>query len=81
MLQRSMPVQPSVGIVGVMSVISLFAVPTGLAYETRPMVGLDLVEDRSVEVMESMRADMVRNYAQYCVQSNLLSVDHVKYAV
>ncbi|CAM9328576.1 unnamed protein product [Ectocarpus sp. 4 AP-2014] len=64
MLQRSMPVQPFFGIVGVMSLISLLDVPTGLAYETRPMVGLDLVQDRSVEVMESMRADMSINFME-----------------
>ncbi|CAM9104501.1 unnamed protein product [Ectocarpus fasciculatus] len=64
MLQRSMPVQPSIGIVGVMSMISLLAVPTSLAYETRPMVGLDLAQDRSVEVMESMRADMSINFME-----------------
>ena len=31
-----------------------------MGYETRPLVGLDLVEDRTTEMMESIKADMVR---------------------
>lgn len=44
-----------------MAAVTLFAVAS-LAYETRPLVGLDLVEDHTAEMMESMKADMV-NYS------------------
>lgn len=47
---------------GCRAALTFFAVSSSLvvAYETRPLVGLDLVEDRTAEMMESMKADMVR---------------------
>lgn len=42
----------------VLAAVTLFAVAS-LGHETRPMVGLDLVEDRTAEMMDSMKADMV----------------------
>ncbi len=42
--------------------VTFFALSSSLivAYETRPLVGLDLVEDRTAEMMESMKTGMVR---------------------
>lgn len=47
------------------AVTLLFAVAT-LASDTivRPLVGLDLVEDHTAEMMESMKADMVSYSSQ-----------------
>lgn len=43
-----------------LAAVTLFAVASlALAYETRPIVGLDLVEDHTAEMMESMKAGMV----------------------
>lgn len=41
-----------------LAAMTLFAVAS-LGHETRPLVGLDLVEDHTAEMMESMKADMV----------------------
>lgn len=41
-----------------LAAVTLLAVAS-LAAETRPLVGLDLVEDRTAEMMESMKAGMV----------------------
>ncbi|CAN0097078.1 unnamed protein product [Scytosiphon promiscuus] len=49
--------QPWYAAVSVIS-ISLLAVPATLARQARPVVGLDLVEDTTAEMMESMKAGM-----------------------
>lgn len=42
-----------------LAAMTLLAAVASLAHELRPMVGLDLVEDHTAEMMESMKADMV----------------------
>eukprot|EP00752_Nemacystus_decipiens_P011291 g10034.t1 len=56
MPQRKMPGQA-------LAAVTVLAV-AALAQETRPMVGLDLVEDRTAEMMESMKADMSINFME-----------------
>lgn len=51
--------QPWYTAVSVIS-LTLLAVPSSLAHKAGPVVGLDLVEDNTAEMMESMRAGMVR---------------------